>query len=243
MPAPKRPRVPKASDILADKLRSHILVSELQPGDPMLSESELIERYRLSRGSVREALRLLESDGLIEIRRGPRGGIRVRHPELWHVSDRLALVLTTTATSLKEFLAFRGVVEPAAAAAAAAAATPEERDWLVELVEKEKADRHLQTAADFHVAIATASHNRMYSVMIPVLLQVLEWHLIGERLGLGDIEDTHTAHHAIATAIAKGDGNTAARRVAEHLATFEATLAARSQLDQPLLLATRWHNP
>lgn len=61
-------RVPKASDILADRLRAKILGRAMRPGDQLASEAELISGEGFSRGTVREALRLLESDGLIEIR-------------------------------------------------------------------------------------------------------------------------------------------------------------------------------
>lgn len=67
------PRLPKISEQLADRLRATILGRGMRPGDRLSSEAELISHYGVARGTVREALRLLESEGIIEIRRGAAG--------------------------------------------------------------------------------------------------------------------------------------------------------------------------
>src|SRR5919107_900384 len=73
--------LPKASALLADELRARILGTGLEPGSPLPSEPEIIEQSGLGRASVREALRLLEAQGLVVIRRGSHGGIFVAQPD------------------------------------------------------------------------------------------------------------------------------------------------------------------
>src|SRR5690606_27239204 len=70
--------VPKASDVLAERLRQMILSGQIQPGHQLPAERELVKETSLSRASVREALRILELEGLIETRRGRGGGSVVR---------------------------------------------------------------------------------------------------------------------------------------------------------------------
>jgi DNA-binding FadR family transcriptional regulator len=116
----RQPRLPKASDVLADRLRAQILGNQMRPGEPLRSEATLIAETGFSRGTVREALRLLESDGLIEIRRGPHGGIRVAEPDLSQVTRSLALLLTISGTTMRAFSEFRQLFRGAACVAARA---------------------------------------------------------------------------------------------------------------------------
>jgi DNA-binding FadR family transcriptional regulator len=79
--APLTPvHVPKAAELVAAALRDLILRRELVPGDRLLSESQLMSQYGVSRPTLREALRLLEAQELLEVRRGSRGGGVVRAP-------------------------------------------------------------------------------------------------------------------------------------------------------------------
>lgn len=72
--------VPKAAELVAEALRGRILRRELVPGDRLPSESQLMSQYGVSRPTLREALRLLEAQELLEVRRGSRGGGVVRVP-------------------------------------------------------------------------------------------------------------------------------------------------------------------
>src|SRR6516225_535237 len=115
-------RPAKVSELLADRLRGQILGQRIKAGEVFSSEPELIARFGLARGTVREALRLLESEALITIRRGRSGGIEVREPDLVQISRSVAVWLAMRETTMRELMEFRLSLEPAAAAAAAAAA-------------------------------------------------------------------------------------------------------------------------
>jgi DNA-binding GntR family transcriptional regulator len=73
-------RVPKTAELVASEIRNGILVGSLQPGDRLPAENSLMSSFGVSRPSLREALRLLEAEELLDIRRGARGGAVVRRP-------------------------------------------------------------------------------------------------------------------------------------------------------------------
>ena len=233
--------LPKASDVLADELRSLILGDAMPAGVPLPSEALLIQQYGFSRGTVREALRLLEADGLIVIRRGPKGGVRVRHPDVKQVSRSLALLFSVRGIALKDLFSFRKLIEPAAAAEAARAATSEQRVWLTQLAPQHYGiQRGFRQSADFHGAIGRCSNNGVYEAILAALHDALEWHSSDESLSHDDIEATQRAHVGIAKAILEGDSETAARRMRSHLEQFEQVLAEQGRLDEPIVPPDRW---
>jgi len=78
-------KVPRASELVAEKLRSLIVTGEVPPGAGLPSEKELVAQLGVSRATLREALRMLESEGLIATRPGPKGGIVVQKPGDLHL--------------------------------------------------------------------------------------------------------------------------------------------------------------
>ncbi|WP_338010625.1 FadR/GntR family transcriptional regulator [Gordonia sp. KTR9] len=73
-------RVPKAGELVAAQLRRQVVTGELKAGDPLPSETTLMERFGVSRPTLREAFRILESESIIVVLRGARGGARVLAP-------------------------------------------------------------------------------------------------------------------------------------------------------------------
>src|SRR3954452_24826625 len=78
---------------VADELRQLIVAGELEEGEMLGSEPDLIERFGVSRPSMREALRILETEGLISVRRGVFGGVVVHRPDQRQTARTAALVL------------------------------------------------------------------------------------------------------------------------------------------------------
>ncbi len=83
----------KASHAIAADLRQLIARGELKAGDSLPVERELVDRLGASRGVVREALRILEREGLVEVRRGLGGGPRVRHPSISEAAQGMGVYL------------------------------------------------------------------------------------------------------------------------------------------------------
>ncbi len=233
--------LPKASDVLADELRARILGDGMQPGEVLPSEAKLMEDYGFSRGTVRETLRLLEADDLIVIKRGPKGGIRVRHPDVRQVSRSLGLLFSAQGTTLGDLFTFRKLVEPEAAAEAARTATAEQKNWLASIAPHHQGVQPgFHQSAEFHGAIGRCSNNGVFEVMLTALHDALEWQSSDEKLSHDDIEATRRAHVSIAKAIVEGNADVAARRMRRHLEQFERVLAGQGRLDEPIVPRARW---
>ncbi|WP_459975990.1 FadR/GntR family transcriptional regulator [Nocardioides pyridinolyticus] len=236
-------RVPKASDVLADMLRGEILAGGLAPGDPFLSEADIIERYEFSRGTVRESMRLLETEGLIVVKRGPSGGVRVSAPQISTVSRSLGIYLTTSEATLRDLFAFRKLVEPAAAAAAAEHATSEQRAALLSATEFGY-DAHasrVDSSVSFHDLVADASGNHVLSAVLASMHHVLEWQSSAEQLSEVDMDATGRAHRRIAQAIAGGRVEDASAAMLTHLEEFESVVGQQNRLNSPIVPRSRWN--
>jgi GntR family transcriptional repressor for pyruvate dehydrogenase complex len=224
------PRLPKASDVLATQLRLRILSEGLGPGDSLPAEAELIEEYQFSRGTVREALRLLEADGLVRVRRGAGGGVEVTKPDGSAITESLALLFAFQETTLDKLIAFRLIVEPPAAAIAARDATPRQRQRLIEL-----ANPSLVESVDFHRALGEATNNDILKIILMAVDQLTEWHTRREVLGPGDFKETALAHASIAQAISTGDERAAEKAMRRHLVGFRSVLEAQNRLTAPII--------
>src|SRR5699024_457952 len=86
LPGPGRLRWRRLAETVADQIRGRILAGELAEGDVLPKESELRRQYPVNVQSLREALRILESEGLVRVRRGNRGGAVVHRPDAGNVA-------------------------------------------------------------------------------------------------------------------------------------------------------------
>ncbi|MDX9698188.1 MAG: GntR family transcriptional regulator [Rhodocyclaceae bacterium] len=115
--APIKPiRTPKIAHIVADRLRRLIVTGQLQPGDTLPPESQLMSQFEISRPALREALRILEAESLIAIGRGIRGGATILLPKIDKVAQHGTLYLIANATTLLEIHEARTLIEPPVAA-------------------------------------------------------------------------------------------------------------------------------
>jgi GntR family transcriptional repressor for pyruvate dehydrogenase complex len=232
-------RLPKASDVLAEDLRREILGRALVAGSALPSESELVARYGLSRASVREGLRLLEADGLISIKRGPRGGIFVQAPQPNHVSRSLALLLTLSEAPLRDLFQFRKLVEPEAAYLAAEYGTAEKHALLLAATEQDH-EGSTQERVDFHAALARACGNEVLNLVLSALENVLLWHAGEEMFTDTELRETALIHRRIANAVSNRDGDKARTLMLRHIIRFEEAMRKAGRLDEPIVPRPRW---
>lgn len=227
-----RARIPKASDVVVAAIRTRIVSQRLPVGTRLPSEVEMMDEYGLGRVTVREALRILERDGLIDVRRGPSGGIFVRHTDISQVSDALALLFSFRDTTLGEFAQFRLQLEPFVAKLAAANATQEQRAGLEEAV---AAERDASRTADVHSLIAAACGNDVFELVLKSMHSSLVGHFRYELITPEHVEATGRAHAKIVKAIVSGEGSTAERAMRRHLETYAQYLAENGLDAQPIL--------
>ena len=115
-------------------LEKKILSRLLKPGDKLPSERELQEKFNIGRGTLRESFRTLQQMGLIEIRKGAKGGAFVKEVDSDQVRETLAILMRHKRISAKHFSEFREAVEPSIAAHAVERATPDDIENLKQLL-------------------------------------------------------------------------------------------------------------
>ena len=156
-PTPKRP---KAAEVVAAELRRQIVTGRLKPGDKLHPENVLTTEFAISRPTLREALRLLESESLITISRGKHGGARVSSIDLSAAARQVGVFLQLERTTLQDVWLARTVIEPPAAALLAAQRNP---DAFVDLEANIAAARE---AAAQHDLIRYADLSAEFSLLI-----------------------------------------------------------------------------
>lgn len=108
-------RTPKTAELVAGTLRRMIVDGQLTDGDFLPHETELMDHFQISRPTLREAVRILESDRLVELRRGSRTGARVRIPGPEIVARPAGLLLELSGATLADVMTARIAIEPRAA--------------------------------------------------------------------------------------------------------------------------------
>ena len=151
-------RVPKTAEIISGRIRKAIIRGQLKPGDRLASEAELVDEYQVSRPTVREAIRILESEGFLRISRGARGGAHVVAPGPELLAKAAGLTLQFRGATLADVYAARSVIEPPAARWAAELNAKRAAAALRKQLQRERevADLDMPRAhaiADFHTTL------------------------------------------------------------------------------------------
>ena len=204
---------PKAAQRVAERVRSAIRAGELRDGDRLPPERQLIEQFGYSRAIVREALRMLEDEGLITLHAGRNGGAIIRHPGAERLMNAFDMLLRLQQTSQEDFYEARRLLEPLLIRLAIERATDEDIAALRSCLEPptESSSQHTRR---FHRTLSEAAHNNVLAVIINLVME-----LCLRRTRTGEFEPTHLVevHAAIIDAIEARDVETATRRTLEHL--------------------------
>lgn len=214
-----RPRKPV---ILAEAIADGIVSSRLSPGDRLPIEADMVAQYGAGRASIREALRILEAEGIVETRVGAGGGAFVSEPRREAIARPLSVLMRTSRIGLREILEARLLIEPALAASAAANCTPEQGLQLhaaneaLERVDEGGEDwrRHNR---ELHSLIAEIADNRLLALMWDILSMIADGHDAGVRYHAGALHEAEAAHRKILGAIASGDSEAAESAMRVHL--------------------------
>jgi DNA-binding FadR family transcriptional regulator len=170
----------KAHEVVADRIRQRIVVGELVNGQRLPSEDDLTLQFGVARTTLREALRVLESQGLLEVRRGRGGGPVVTHPNLEPISMALATVLQLQHTTVADLDAARQMIEPQVAGQLARQRDTVDLTHLTTAIEvaADAAERNDGiafglAAVDVHEALVEASGNRTLATLTMLLQSML----------------------------------------------------------------------
>ena len=215
--------VPKASDVLADILRERILAGDFPEDTALPAERDLVAQARMSRTTVREALRILEAQGFVRIKTGRAGGAFVRMPGDESVASSVELFIKGRRIRLAALLETREAIEPALAQFAAQRRTAEDLTAMdkandVMAVPNAPLADFLQANVDWHVAVAQASHNELLVGFMSALSRALYLSTENQRFIDESVRRaTARAHKAITNAIRNQDTAAAVRRMSRHL--------------------------
>ena len=174
-------RVPKGPDLAARELRRQIITGELREDDTLPPATALARALGVSVPTLREAVRILEAESLLTVRRGVKGGITVRRPDVSVAARYTGTLLQAIGTTVDDVNIARRVIEPAAVRMLANEHTPQVIDRLRELTDAE-ADavtdaRFASMAAHFHGELVSLTGNQTLAVMNNMLREILEAHI------------------------------------------------------------------
>jgi GntR family transcriptional repressor for pyruvate dehydrogenase complex len=169
-----RVSIGRISEVIVEQIRLLIRQGELAAGDRLPAERELCERFGVSRVTVREALRVLEASGLVEIRVGARGGAFVTAPSSKRVGEGIADLITLSSLTAVEVTETRKVLELGIVPLVCERATAADVAALYEICDRSKAalvdgSYPLDLSAEWHARYARAAHNRAVSMLVESL--------------------------------------------------------------------------
>lgn len=218
-------QVPKASDVLADDLRERILRSEFPEGTALPPERELVAQTRMSRTTVREALRILEVQGLVQIRTGRAGGAFVQTPGEESIASSVNLMIRGRQIRMDSLLETREAIEPACAQLAARYRTTADVENLERandaIAEAGPLSEFLTANVDWHVAVAVASHNELLNGFMLALSRAIYESTDNKGfIDEGVRKTTVKAHKNITDAIRDQDPEAAVRRMKRHVHAY-----------------------
>lgn len=170
-------REPKMAERVATVLRRMIVRGEIAEGTMLPPESELMERFGVSRPTLREAFRVLESESLINVERGVRGGARVTRPQRQTLARYAGLILEYEGVTLRDVYDARAIIETpmiielANTRRRAAIAQLEE---ILDQQRDEEGESAVESHTAFHIAIARLSGNKTMQIVSEMLYHIIE---------------------------------------------------------------------
>lgn len=205
---------PRRGELIAAQI-VHDLARGVLPFDaPPESEVSLVARYNTSRGTLRDALRLLSLQGIVDIKHGATGGVVFRSPDPHHMATILSIALSLKGMSLETVLEARILIEPVIAKVAAERCTEEDAEriagalasydaLIARAVSNPASNRKDLIAAHntLHHLFARATHNYILEVIEQQISHIIDRHSVYIRRDPHGLEETARAHHVTCCAI------------------------------------------
>jgi GntR family transcriptional regulator, transcriptional repressor for pyruvate dehydrogenase complex len=229
----------RVSQAIVEQVKHLLRQGRLKPGDRLPSERELCDRFGVSRVTVREALRVLEAGGLIDIRVGARGGAFVTSPTSQQIGEGLADLLHLSPLTAPEVTEARQVFELGVVPLVVERATDEDIASLREMVRSHKAalDRGeyaMSMSAAFHVRVAACTHNAAIETLVqsfhgPLLMSLLTAQVVEPLMGRRGTEE----HRGFIDAIAARDVERATSIMRAHLQRTASRVSQHPEMVAP----------
>ncbi|MCG8686236.1 MAG: FadR family transcriptional regulator [Desulfobacterales bacterium] len=221
---------------VVEQIQDAILSGKLEPGTKLPAERELKDMFNTSRGTLREALRVLEQKGLIEIKLGVAGGAIVKQIDAEPVMQSLALLIRSGDVSLDHLAEFRIKIEGSIVELAAQRATPKDIETMETLYEQAKAhfeagdwENFLKTDEAMHAYIGTMSRNPVFQFLQQSIHDNIhnyyEYYLpMNHERTLENLKD----FEKIIAAIKSGDDKEASSLIMDHVKRFNIKMTKKT---------------
>jgi GntR family transcriptional repressor for pyruvate dehydrogenase complex len=211
--------------LVAQRIVRDVMRSGMSPGELLPPERVMLEKYETGRGTLREALRLLEFQGVISLKPGPGGGPLLMSPAAANLGSTLMLLMQLNKAPYRVIVEVRNAVEPMISQLAATQITDEKLAELAETIDTMRADLNdrdlfLDANKRFHDIIAWSSGNVLFAYLVDSLLGILDGTLIGIDYPSHRRSAIVKAHEEIYTALAKHDPAASEERMREHIDAY-----------------------
>ncbi|HEX2285989.1 MAG TPA: FCD domain-containing protein [Mycobacterium sp.] len=220
-------RSPKTAELVAGTLRRMVVEGQLKDGDFLPNEAELMAHFGVSRPTLREAVRVLESERLVEVRRGSRTGARVRVPGPEIVARPAGLLLELSGATIADVMVARAGIEPMAARLLAETGTRKAFDELEKMLADDipaawQSGRLAETTGTFHRRVVELSGNATLSIMAGMLHEITVRHtafIFKERrpVSKADYDKLMRSYRKLMQLLRSGDGAAAEAHWRKHL--------------------------
>lgn len=209
----------KVSDRIIDQIRDAVLSGRLKPGDRLASEKDLIVQFGVSKATMREALRVLEAMGLVEIRKGLGGGAFITEVGMKTTVHSIINFLHFKSVSIREITMLRFMLEPAVAYMAANAMEPEDLAKLRSMIEGDaaRAETELAREISFHRYLVRMSRNPILILIMDFIDSILTE--VKSQLNLGEdfYGKVRNMHRRILACLEQHDAAGARREIIQDL--------------------------
>lgn len=210
------PRLQKKSELVARQLIERIIAEDLAEGERLEHEGELIDQLGVSRATLREAFRLLEVAGILEMRPGRDGGAIVQHPTGDDFGRMVTLFFQITRVTYRDLLKATIVIQPAIYAHAAQTATAEDKArlralWTERNGRPRNDDDDVESLLGLSQVVADASHNPVITLIVSAIAAVFLRHMDQMLVGVPQRREGARVARLIVDAIESGDAERAAR--------------------------------
>ncbi|ETT24915.1 MULTISPECIES: FadR/GntR family transcriptional regulator [Rhodococcus] len=218
-------RAPKAAMVVAQHIIRDATRQNLAAGDLLPSERVMLEKYEIGRGTLREALRLLEFQGVIALKPGPRGGPVILDPDASHLASSLILLMQLKDAPFSVIIEARTALEPMISRLAAQRISGETLVELKETIDRmhgSLGDQHefLEANKNFHDLIAWSSGNPLFGYMVDSLLGIMDGTAIGIDYPPHRREAIIVAHTQIYESLSQGDPIGSEERMRDHINAY-----------------------
>jgi GntR family transcriptional repressor for pyruvate dehydrogenase complex len=212
--------------LIAQRIVGDITATGMKTGDHLPPERVMLEHYQTGRGTLREALRFLEFQGILALKPGPRGGPVLRHPDATHLASTVVLLMQMNKAPFKEIVQVRSAVEPMISMLAADKMTADDLASLGNTISQmrnniENQEVFLDANKRFHDIIAWSSGNVLFGYLVDSLLGIMDGTIVGIDYPPHRREAIANAHEEIYDAFAARDPEAARARMQSHIDAYE----------------------